>query len=709
MGQWQSSTVCTTPACLHAASNVLQNMHPNWAQMDPCTQFDETTVVCYGYRERFEADQLLAGGIQQRIFRLLERMLENPDYQQAMGHRSVQSQITARSDSYGEHNFDLLRTSYQACMNTEARQEAGIQPLTDLVVSINKSWPISVDDLETKVGPSEHEALVKASLILEELGIPVFHSAINGQIVIRDPLDSKHNRLAFIHPSLVNTNATVYSDNAALALYAEKISEALELVYQKKLLESDAAELANGVVNFEIEMYKTMAPYAALAQTATSLEEIYSLMPLNEFSATVPILGFDKVVAALGDPSHPITEVYVQQPAAFVELAEVIASQPKAVVQSWMVWKAIDRLHGYIIDPELEAIMPKTTTGLNQAGDCINAVSGTMRYALDHIFVAAAYPEQAMESTDEMTTHIREKYKERIQALDWMSDESKTRAIQKVDNMVQQIGYQKSNPDVSSAESVAAYYQDLNVTDSYFANRLAGLRHKTLKEYATAMVTPDRTDWGSPATEVNCYYQTSDNVMYIHAGFSQLPYYHPQLPDYATYGGLGSVIGHEISHGFDNQGRKLNENGEQKPWWDNATVTAYVERAQCFVDQYSQFQVDVPGGKMNVDGQRTLGENIADAGGLSVAFDTWADQRKAKPDVWNQQLPGLELLTPEQLFFVFYANMWCNSLTPAALQTWVETKHHSPDNVRIRGLTRNSRAFKAAFSCPVREPECALF
>lgn len=432
-------------------------------------------------------------------------------------------------------------------------------------------------------------------------------------------------------------------------------------------------------------------------------------MAFEAFSATVPALGFDKLVAALSGSGRPVTEVYVQQPAAFVELAGIITKQPKTVLQSWIVWKAIDKLHSYIDDPELEAIMPKPRSGLDRAADCVKAIGETLQYALDNLFVAVAYPELAMKSTDEMTTHIREKYKLRIQELDWMSDESKARAIKKVDNMLQHIGYQKSNPDVSSAESVAAYYQDLNVTDSYFANSVAGMRQATLKQYASATAAPDRNDWSGTTTEVNCYYQTSDNVMFIHAGFSQLPYYHPQLPDYATYGALGSVIGHEISHGFDNQGRLMNEDGEQKSWWDNATVAAYEERAQCFVEQYSAFQVDGPDGKVNVDGLQTLGENIADAGGLSVAFDTWAEQRRAKPDVWNQQLPGLEQFTLEQLFFVFYGNIWCDSLTPSSLQAWVESKHHSPDRVRLMGLTRNSRAFREAFSCPVEQPECALF
>lgn len=140
--------------------------------------------------ERFGADTLVASNVQLRIYRLLERVLESPDYQQAIGHRSAQAQIASRSDSYNEYNFDMLRTSYQACMNTEARQAAGIQPLTDLVVSINKAWPISTDDLETKVEASEYETMNKAILLLEEIGIPIFHGTINDVLVARDPLDS---------------------------------------------------------------------------------------------------------------------------------------------------------------------------------------------------------------------------------------------------------------------------------------------------------------------------------------------------------------------------------------------------------------------------------------------------------------------------------------------------------------------------------------
>ncbi len=174
--------------------------------------------------------------------------------------------------------------------------------------------------------------------------------------------------------------------------------------------------------------------------------------------------------------------------------------------------------------------------------------------------------------------------------------------------------------------------------------------------------------------------------------------FHPSLPWYANYGGMGSILGHELTHGFDDTGREYDENGNHLPWWDNDTVAEFQRRAECFVGQFNNFTLDGPTGPLHVNGQLTLGENLADAGGLNVAYDTWIANRAAL----ELSLPGLQMFTHEQLYFVFYANVWCSTRTPPPGDT------HSPDMIRIKAMMQNSRAFKEAFNCSVKEPVCEL-
>jgi endothelin-converting enzyme len=197
--------------------------------------------------------------------------------------------------------------------------------------------------------------------------------------------------------------------------------------------------------------------------------------------------------------------------------------------------------------------------------------------------------------------------------------------------------------------------------------------------------------------------------MIIPAGISQLPLFHYHLPDYALYGGLGSVIGHEITHGFDSNGRLWNEDAEHRTWWDNATVNGFQSRAQCFVDQYSQFEVPIPGGQQGkVSGELTLPENLADSGGLRAAYEAWVADRKNMPEAWDQDLPGLDEFTHEQMFFIFWGNLWCDYSSPARNELVLQDVH-APHSARILGMAANSRAFKEAWNCPVKEPVCELF
>jgi len=239
---------------------------------------------------------------------------------------------------------------------------------------------------------------------------------------------------------------------------------------------------------------------------------------------------------------------------------------------------------------------------------------------------------------------------------------------------------------------------------------LSARRHVVATAFRSVLEPTDRHKMNGPLHLVNAFYNVQDNSVSILAGISQLPIFSPDLPGYASYGSMGAIVGHEILHGFDSTGRLFDENAAFKTWWDNGTISAFKERAQCFIDQYGAFEYPIPGGETaKTDGEATLGENISDAGGLRIAYDAWKATQSGPGAKVDATLPGLEKFTRDQLFFMFYANTWCNNASPEYLAAIAPSDNHAPDSQRIVGAAANSRGFREAFQCQVKEPECELF
>jgi endothelin-converting enzyme len=189
----------------------------------------------------------------------------------------------------------------------------------------------------------------------------------------------------------------------------------------------------------------------------------------------------------------------------------------------------------------------------------------------------------------------------------------------------------------------------------------------------------------------------------------QRPVFDVDAPAYMSYGAFGSVAGHELSHAFDSTGRHYNEIGNYTDWWSKSTVDAFKEKAECFVKQYANYTIPRPDDKpLHVNGRLTLGENIADAGGLSASFQAWKRHEAEMPNK-NKDLPGLEHFTHDQLFFVTYSNWWCGKSTKDTAINRIYTDPHAPKWARILGTMANSREFKESFKCKAKEPTCQLW
>ncbi|KAK4174659.1 hypothetical protein QBC36DRAFT_380000 [Triangularia setosa] len=725
MGQFQSTEVCTTPACVQVAANLLGNLAPHWRDIDPCTNFDE--MVCYGFNQRHDDTLNGLNMAAKPNYRLLREILTLP-YEEA---KKVKPPYTlSRRDNADEHNFEMLRQSYATCMDSDAIKKAGIKPLKDALNEFHKQWPVEVefadelfDDADDKVG------LQAVSIALAQLNIRTWAWRIDptgdlGRSYRKaDAVNPKIQRFWFLAPQTsipleeLFGNAAAYSDNATVAKLEAKIAGALNATFPVSIDESAVNGIAKDIIAFEAAMADAVMATAQEVQSSGADKDPQetlkkSVVSFKDLEALTPVLGFDAMVKALVPQGHVPDAVRVEYPALWPLVEKIVKQQRKIVLQSWFFWRFIDAMGKYVESPELVAVEAGGKAASNNYEACINHVDSSLRWILGHFFVEASYSNLTRSTSTKLAVNIHEEMKVHVEKLSWMSEETKKRTIKKLDNMVLNIGYPEEEPNAASPDSLAAFYSGLNITNSFFENAAAGLHHQVVTDMRGLLKPSSQKEWETVHTLItNAAYEGEYNSILIPAGVSQLPMFHPDLPEWALYGGLGAVIGHEITHGLDSRGRAKNENGLQTNWWDKKTEEEFETREKCFEKQYSEFSVIGPDGKKyNGQGNVTLAESVSDAGGLAVAYDAWIKERKSMPNVWDQSLPGLEDFTHEQLFFIVYGNWWCNADSAAQKAKRVRSNGQHPLNqFRILGGAENSRGFREAFKCAKKEPRCEIF
>ena len=299
--------------------------------------------------------------------------------------------------------------------------------------------------------------------------------------------------------------------------------------------------------------------------------------------------------------------------------------------------------------------------------------------ALGKLYVAKYFPPEAKKKADELVSNLIAVYNDRLEKLDWMSDETKKKAIEKLNAITRKIGYADKWKD----------YKGLDVNrDSYFKNIMNATQWNYQYEVSQVGKPVDRTQWGMTPPTVNAYYNPSNNEIVFPAGILQPPFFNADADDAVNYGGIGAVIGHELTHGFDDQGRNFDAKGNLSSWWTSEDSSKFVSKAQVIINQFNEYKVlDT----IHVNGGLTLGENIADLGGVTISYDAFKRTKQGKGD---EKIDGL---TPEQRFFLGFATIWAGDLRPEAQAQRIITDPHSPGLYRVNGTVSNLPEFYKAF------------
>ncbi|CBY00824.1 similar to gi/215261233/pdb/3DWB/A Chain A [Plenodomus lingam JN3] len=450
--------------------------------------------------------------------------------------------------------------------------------------------------------------------------------------------------------------------------------------------------------------------------TLTFGKKYYNPMLIEEAAAIAPEIELKALIEGQAPEHTKVGRVIVMTPDYLKQLSVILATTEDDVLQSYFLWKAIQSLSTYI---DADAIKPYRRFVNVLAGKdpdsaperwrtCVSHVDGGLGWILSRFFVEKAFSAEAKDFGDTIITDIKTEFTKKLNAADWMDDDTTKKAVEKVHNIVQKIGYPTKSPDIMDPPTLENYYESVNVSsDAFFRNALAMRRFGIDEEWSALGKPVDRDQWDMTVPTVNAYYNPPGNEIVFPAGIMQFPVFDVDVPAYMSYGAFGSVAGHELSHAFDSTGRHYDQNGNYTDWWSESTIKAFKEKTDCFVSQYGNFTVPGPDDKpLHVNGRLTLGENIADAGGLSASFQAWKRRAAEKP---NKDLPGLDHFTQDQLFFVSYSNWWCGKTRKDTAINRIYTDPHAPKWARILGTMANSREFRESFQCKVKEPTCQLW
>ncbi|MDY5078047.1 MAG: M13 family metallopeptidase [Bacteroidaceae bacterium] len=504
-----------------------------------------------------------------------------------------------------------------------------------------------------------------------------------------DEKDSKNNILSIVQGGLTLGQKDYYLDQDP---ETAKIREAY-VAYIRQLAshvgfgETDAARISDDVMRIETR----------LAQASKSMTELrdpeanYHKMSYDQLKKDFAGIDWDAYLHIFGISG--LKDVIVGQPEAIHEVEKILAEETPEALQNVYLWHAIDMAAGYVDDESRNLSFAFWGTALSGKTQdrprwkrAVSSVEGCLGEALGQLYVAKYFPPAAKERMEKLVANLQQALGERIDAQDWMSDETKKVAHEKLDAFYVKVGYPDKWTD----------YSTLQIGNSYLQNILSCKEWAIQDMIAKHLNKPvDKDEWYMTPQTVNAYYNPTTNEICFPAGILQPPFFDMEADDAFNYGAIGVVIGHEMTHGFDDQGSKYDKNGNLSQWWTEEDTKRFNERIQVMRDYHDSIEV-LPG--LHSNGSLTLGENMADHGGLMVAYQAFVNATAQAP------LSDKDGFTPAQRFFLAYANVWGQNIRDEEIRKRVKSDPHSLGKWRVNGQMPHMDAWYEAFGITEQDP-----
>ena len=557
---------------------------------------------------------------------------------------------------------------YKSYLDTKKRNELGVKPIQGDLQKIDNLK--NLEDLN---------ALINASIL--DGGIGFF-----GNYVYADALDSNKNTVYVTPGSIGMPDRDYYvSDDKdskeKLALYEQHVARMLQYI---NFTEADAKVAAKKIVALEKQMAEPRFTRVEerddrLAYNPTTIAELQKMAPSINWENYFKTAGFKN-----------LDQVVVQQPKYMKALDGILKNTSIDDLKLYLKWTLINNSASYLttdIDKANWEFYGKTLSGATEQRPieerALDVVNGTLGEALGKIYVEKRFPAEAKQKAKDMIENVVQAYRNRIQKLPWMAPATKKGALEKLDKLTIKIGYPDKWED----------YSKLTIENpekgNYYQNALNYGRWETAKNIAEYGKPVDKTKWGMPPQMVNAYFNPMYNEIVFPAAILQPPFYDYKADEAVNYGGIGAVIGHEISHGFDDSGARYNADGNLVDWWTPQDLNQFTALGKSLAKQYSALQ---PFEGIYVDGDFTLGENIGDLGGITAAYEGLKlfYEKNGKPEL-------IDGFTPEQRFFISWATIWRTKSRDEYVKTQVKTDPHAPGIYRSYVPLQNFDAWYEAF------------
>lgn len=685
---------CLTDECYEISKRVLKNID---LSVDPCDDFYQFT--CGGWirdhplqdgEDYINGKKLTSIENVEMIRRLLKEEYHPND------------QYTPEEQALDEATFHKLKNVYNTCMDVDSINAKGSQPMLDLFHRLRI--------FENREKYASVEGFTNLIASVHGIGVPFL---FEGSCVL--PKNSNQYDFAIIeNSSRMAVNLIKHPKE-----YKQYIHDTLQLVFHGIGGRRDMDAMTEAIVNLENELYQA-------TKNVNKVKKVNNgAMSIRELNEKYPLIDWQVYVQSSFSNYHqnvtvtPDTVILNYQPHYFEALDKVLAKFSIDELVYYVEWSILRSFISYLSDDirqpgnaYLVAIGSTVAEPLPREEFCELKLDEMMGFIVGKYFAERIFNEEAKTHASNTITYIKQAMINRIPQMAWLDDQTKEHAIEKVLKMTDRIGY----PDyLMDPEKLAKEFEDFSTSpDDYFTNMINYdyySKSKNIRLYQTEFTTDS---WKFTPQTINASYQMTDNSINLPAGIFQSPYYRPSDPDYMNYGSIGMVAGHELTHGFDNNGRKYDADGKRKNWWTEESSNKFVELSQCFIEQYSEFSITLDDGtEVHCDGEKALAENLADNGGIARSYEAWLlsldyAQKHQQPELiaqHNPLLPGLsDVFNYEQLFYISYGQGWCVNATPDYIAHQMQANVHSPAKFRVNGVVMNSEHFARVFHCPVNSP-----
>ncbi len=627
--------------------------------VDPCSDFYR--YACGGWIKQnpVPGDQervAVFGQMNDRDFYLLYQQLE----------QAAKVPMTPLQTQYG--------TFYSACMNAGQASSLGLQPLQPTLSAIDR--------------------LTSKAQIASFLGnTHLLGAGFFSITVTQDDRDARQQDLTLQQNGLTLPTPDYYlradaQQSATLSAFKQYLETIFEQLGDKP---EQAAVETQGVLQVEIALAEGSMSRVDMRNPSKT----YHLMSLSALERLTPGFSWPDYLAGIHAPAF--TVVNVQQPDYMKTMAQVIAAEPIGNLKSYLRLHAVDPVASYLSAPFEQAsfqFFDKRLRGKTEEQSrwkrCTFLTDRTLSDAVGQDWVKRNFSVENKVDAEKVIAHVRHALREEIEQLPWLSPEAKQEALRKVDTMREKIGY----------PSQWRSYSGLRVTSADFVADLHNAQELNLQDQLSRLGRPvdeSRFYWTAPEADGN--YDPSLNDIEFPAGILQPPRYSRSIDDAVNYGGLGTLVGHEMTHGFDDEGALYDENGNRRDWFTPQDRANFAKMTSCEVSEYDKFEA-APG--LKLDGQLSLGENTADNGGLRIAYRALQDLKA--PQSADQRRTTIDGFTEDQRFFLGFAQSWCETRTEAYQRVRGQTDPHPPGEFRVNGSVQNFEPFGTAFGCHRGQP-----